>query len=177
MSSDIVKAAVTPPPTKVELLQAAAQVIAEENKIANHKRADAIDKAQKAFEAGCRKAAAKLVNEAVKKASVDSYHRHGVGVTKWSVDVHIYVQIEGALAALKKAWDDAIATKKQCECPKEILKQLKARSAGHTPENIRITSILATPALRKAVKEFGEKLLAAPTAQEKAAAIEVGGAQ
>lgn len=171
MSNSIIKASVTPPPTKTELLQAAAQVIAEENRLANQKRSQAVDKAWKAFEVGCCKEAAKLVKEAVKKADVDSYHRGG---GKWGVSVHMTVDLQGDLAALKKAWDDALATKRQCECPKEILKQLKARSAGHTPENLRITSILATPALRKAVKEFGEKLLSTPTAQEKTAAIEVG---
>lgn len=84
------------------------------------------------------------------------------------------VDLQGDLAALKKAWDEAVAVKKQRECPKEILKELKARSAGHTPENLRITSILSTPELRKAVKEFGEKLLSTPTEQEKTSAIEVG---
>lgn len=173
-TNEIVKASVTPPPTKSELFQAAAQVIAEENRLANQKRAQAVEKAWKAFEAGCRKEAAKLVKEAVKRADVDNWNRKG---GKWGVSVHMTLDLQGDLAALKAAWDEALGTKKQLECPKQILKDLKARAAGHTPENLRITSILATPALRKAVKEFGEKLLATPTAQEKAAAIEVGGAK
>lgn len=77
MSNSIIKASVTPPPTKAELIKAAAQVIAEENRLANQKRAQAVEKAWKAFEAGCRKEAAKLVREAVKKASVDDWNRKG----------------------------------------------------------------------------------------------------
>ena len=174
MSTDIVKASVTPPPTKNELLQAAARVIADENKAKNDKRWAACEKAQEAFRKAACKAARKNMHKFLDTASVEAEWRNP-GV--WLVKVYVKVELDDNLKALRKASEEADAVPRLMTCPKEILKTLKTRAAGHTPENLRVSSILATPALRKAVKEFGEKLLATPTEQDKAASIEVGGAR
>ena len=173
MSNDIVKASVTPPPTKAELLQAAAQVIADENAVKNRNRWSAITKAREKFRASPRKAAREGAMASLKEAEIEPIWKDP---TAYFVIAKVRVQLSEELLALKKAKDDLEASDSFITDPKRVLKDLKTRSAGHTPENLRVALILATPALRKAVKEFGEKLLATPTAQEKAAAIEVGGA-
>lgn len=176
MSTDIVKASVTPPPTKRELLQAAAQVIAAENKVKNQKRRDRIDAAFEAFSKAVRKEAKKHVGKFINDADVGTSWSYKPG-DPWIATVKVEVPIEGKLIELLKERTEAKLAPVLEENPNEVLKELRAASAGHTPENLRVSSILATPALRKAVKEFGEKLLATPTAQDKAAAIEVGGAR
>lgn len=173
MSTDIVKASVTPPPTKSELFQAAAQVIADENAAKNKKRWAAIVKAKEKFRAALRKAARHGAVASLKDASIEPVWKEP---NAFIVKPNIRVQLDEGLLALKKALDEAEEADSFVTDPKEIARQLRAKAANHTPENLRVASILATPALRKAVKEFGEKLLNTPTAKEKEAAIEVGGA-
>jgi len=172
MSTDIVKASVTPPPTKSELFQAAAKVIAEENEAKNKKRWADIEKVREAFHAELRKAARSIAAAAVKSASFEAVWRDN---NAYMVHTRIRVTFDEKLKALKKAVEDAENVPHLDTDPKRIAKTLRERSAGHTPENLRVETIIATPALRKAVKEFGEKLLATPTQKEKRGAIEVAG--
>lgn len=167
-----VSSAVVPPPTTRELLQAAAQAISEDNKAKNDKRWAAREKAQEAFRKAARKAARKNMHKFLDTASVEVEWRNP-GV--WLVKLNVKVELDDNLKALRKAVEEADAVPRLATCPEEILKQLKTRAAGHTQENIRVSTILSIPALRKAAKEFGEKLLSSPTQADKANAVDVGG--
>lgn len=175
MSTELVKASVTPPPTKHELRVAAARVISRERIERNKKRVAAIQKAQDELEKAVIKAGRAAVRKAKPSASHGYAGMHEADV--WSVYARAEVKIEGDLLPLRAELHRLIDIPIEETDEREIVRQLREREAGisTTPKDRRIESIIATPALRKAVKEFGEKLLATPTPTEKATAIEVGG--
>lgn len=174
MSTDIVKASVTPPPTKHELRVAAARVISQERKQRNEKRKEAIKKADDALRKAVIKAGLKALRKAKPHAS--SGWSRSSRSTEWNLSARVDVKIEGEpLLSLHKALQDLENTTPEETDENVIVRQLREREAGivSTPKNLRVEAIIATPALRKAVKEFGEKLLATPTQSEKQGAIEV----